>query len=70
MRKLLAAEQIWLCVIGILVGVMLLLILGWQPAFRVWQAAGLYLLGSAAGTVAGSIAVTGKRPLELLQVHE
>ncbi|MBD5555092.1 MAG: ABC transporter permease [Roseburia sp.] len=69
-RKLLAAEQIWLCVIGILVGVMLLLILGWQPAFRVWQAAGLYLLGSAAGTVAGSIAVTGKRPLELLQVHE
>lgn len=69
-RKLLAAEQIWLCVLGILAGVILLLILGWQPALRVWQAAGLYLLGSVAGIVAGSIAVTGKRPLELLQVHE
>ncbi|MBD5555094.1 MAG: hypothetical protein HDQ95_07080 [Roseburia sp.] len=69
-RKLLMTEQIWLCALGLLVGAILLLILDWQPALSVWQAAGLYLLGSVAGTVAGSIAVTGKRPLELLQVHE
>lgn len=68
-RSMLGAEKIVLGMIGIAAGILLCVILGkWNPALIV--SAALYFLGLLVGTIIGCIAVTRKKPLELLQVKE
>lgn len=68
-RRMLGAEQIVLGVGGILAGILLCVILNkWNIGLLVSVA--LYLVGLLIGTGIGSVAVTRKKPLELLQVKE
>lgn len=68
-RKMLAAEQFILGLIGTVAGILLCVILGkWN--IELLFSIGLYLFGLVIGTVIGCILVTNKKPLELLQVKE
>ncbi len=68
-RRMLGAEQIVLGILGVAAGILLCMILGkWNAGILL--SAALYLLGLLTGTWIGCAAVTGKKPLELLQVKE
>lgn len=73
-RAMFTAQQGLLCILGLIVGFAALMLL----RGGIWEAfspdsllcAGLYLAGTLLGAIAGSIAVTWKKPMELLQVKE
>jgi hypothetical protein len=68
-RAVLCTEQLIVCLLGIIIGLAAVTILGWSIGAAV-MLAGLYLAGTAVGSAAGSILVTNRPPLELLQVKE
>jgi ABC-type lipoprotein release transport system permease subunit len=73
-RLALILEPLILSVIGVLIGLGMARLL-WASsdlvaAAPLWISAGLYLVGVLAGSVIGAIAVTVKKPIELLQVKE
>ncbi len=69
-RILFVVEQICLCLLGIAAGTLLLWTAGWHLNRNIVLSMGLYLLGSIIGICIGSTAVTGRKPLELLQTKE
>jgi hypothetical protein len=70
-RTTLCGEQMFICLFGLAVGLVMLAILGWGFGFASSLGlAGLYLAGAVAGMVAGAVVVTDRPPLELLQVRE
>jgi ABC-type antimicrobial peptide transport system permease subunit len=73
-RIMLNAEQVILCLVGLLLGLVGLAVMR-RDFFAIlsWQSlmcAGLYLLGSLIGSITGAVLITNKPPLELLQVRE
>jgi len=68
-RVALWIEQLIVCLAGIVIGLAAVFILGWGASASV-MLAGLYLAGAVIGSVVGSVLVTSKPPLELLQVRE
>lgn len=69
-RRLIVSEQIINGIAGLLAGVLLTGILRWEMTAGTLIGLLAYLAGMAAGAAAGGIAVTDRRPLELLQVKE
>lgn len=64
-------EQIILCLIGLILGLSLLMTLGWGfGVLELLKIAGLYLLSVMAGSAAGIIIIIRQSPLELLQARE
>ncbi|MDE7223715.1 MAG: hypothetical protein K2O34_08060, partial [Acetatifactor sp.] len=68
--RLLGAEQLLMCLTGTGLGVLLGILRYGALAGNVWLASGLYVLGSLAGIVAGSMAVSRRSPLDMLQEKE
>jgi len=68
-RAVLCTEQLIVCLCGITIGLAAVLVLGWSIGAAV-MLAGLYLAGTAVGSIVGSISVTNRLPLELLQIKE
>jgi hypothetical protein len=68
-QSALCSEQLTVCLGGIVIGLIALTILGWSIAVS-FMPAGLYLAGVIIGSITGSILVTNRPPLELLQVRE
>jgi len=68
-RVVLWIEQLAVCLIGLIIGLAAAFILGWGVLASV-MLAGLYLAGVVIGSIVGSVLVTSKPPLELLQVKE
>jgi len=70
-RAVLCAEQLTLCLLGLLLGLCALTVLNWGfSVASVMLVAGLYLGGVAIGAFVGAVLVTNRPPLELLQVKE
>ena len=70
-RITLCIEQMVICLIGLIIGIIILTIAGWGFGFASsLLLAGLYFAGALTGTVCGAIFVTNRPPLELLQVKE
>ncbi|MCL2171188.1 MAG: ABC transporter permease, partial [Defluviitaleaceae bacterium] len=68
---MLITEQLLISAIGIFAGFLVLVILSWGfGAIYSLQIAAVYLAGAVVGSIAGAIVVTGKAPLDLLQVRE
>lgn len=68
-RRMLGMEQLVLGLVGVAAGMLASAALGkWSVPLLL--CAVIYLLGLAAGTAAGSMTITRKKPLELLQVKE
>jgi ABC-type antimicrobial peptide transport system permease subunit len=63
------AEQLFVCLFGLAIGLCTVMILGWGGAAAL-ALAGLYLAGMLVGAVVGGAIITGRPPLELLQVKE
>jgi len=63
-------EQILVCAFGIIMGLVLLFLFSPTLSAVSLIFAILYLLGAVAGTAFGSVMITSKTPLELLQVRE
>ncbi|MCL2226877.1 MAG: hypothetical protein FWB97_04530 [Oscillospiraceae bacterium] len=68
-QAVLCIEQLGVCVSGLALGLAVPPMFGWSIGAAV-MLAGLYLLGTAAGSAAGAALVTNRPPLELLQVKE
>ena len=73
-RSILCGEQLFLCLVGLLLGLALLSYLQ-RDAVRVLTgpalvSAGLYLVGVIGGSITSALSVTNRMPLELLQVKE
>ena len=62
-------EQIIVCLIGILCGIIIAIVLGVTRESIVYLA-GVYLAGAVIGTLVGVYVISIKTPLELLQVRE
>ena len=70
-RTTLSVEQMMICLFGLALGLILLTVIGWGFGFvSSLVLAGVYFAGATAGTVAGTVIITNKAPLELLQVKE
>jgi hypothetical protein len=73
-RLALVSEPLFLSIIGVLIGLgisrFLWMASGLVPFGALLTGAGLYLAGVLAGSVAGALSVTNKKPIELLQVKE
>ena len=73
-RLALIVEPLFLSIVGVIIGLGISQLVwrsaGLVPAGSLLIGAGLYLTGALAGLVAGAISVTGKKPIELLQVKE
>jgi hypothetical protein len=70
-RTTLCAEQMLICMIGLVLGLVIITILGWGFGFASSLGlAGLYLAGAVAGMIIGAVVITNRPPLELLQVKE
>jgi len=68
---ILGIEQIMLCLIGKILGLCLLISVGWGfGILELLGIAGLYLLGVMIGSAIGIFIITRHAPLELLQVKE
>jgi hypothetical protein len=63
------AEQLLVCLFGLALGLCAVMILGWGGVAAL-ALAGLYLAGMIIGSVVGGAIITGRPPLELLQVKE
>lgn len=67
-------ELLFLSILGVVTGLGISWFLWMAPnavsAVSLWTGAGLYLAGVLSGSAAGAIAVTRKKPIELLQVKE
>jgi ABC-type antimicrobial peptide transport system permease subunit len=67
-------ELFFLSILGVVAGLgiswFLWMVPNAVPAVSLWAGAGLYLTGVLSGSVAGAIAITRKKPIELLQVKE
>jgi hypothetical protein len=63
-------EQVFVCAAGVILGIIALLIIG-VSAFEVMPLAlaGLYFVGTVMGSVAGAVIISGRTPLELLQLQ-
>ena len=68
-HTILRAEQWILCLGGLAIGLFAIVIAGWDAGESALLA-GLYLVGVVVGSVVGSVMITDKPPLELLQVKE
>ena len=66
----LIAEQMFVCVFGAGVGLLVLPLAGIAPGLISLALAGIYLAGAFAGSWIGSIVITARPPLELLQIRE
>ena len=73
-RLTLIIEPLILSIMGVMLGLGISRLLGMTSnlvsAAPLLTGAGLYLAGVLAGSVAGAISVTNKKPIELLQVKE
>ncbi len=73
-RLALMIEPLILSMLGVLIGLGMARLLWASPVLEAASplliSAGLYLVGVLAGSVAGAISVTNKKPIELLQVKE
>jgi len=73
-RLTLIVEPLILSILGVMLGLGISRLLGMTSslasAVPLLTSAGLYLAGVLAGSVAGAISVTNKKPIELLQVKE
>jgi hypothetical protein len=70
-RATLCFEQIAVCIAGLVMGLIALAALGWGfGSISSLGLAGVYLVGAVVGTVVGSVVVTNRPPLDLLQVRE
>jgi len=73
-RGVLCVEQVILCFVGVIIGLLALGIIN-ADITAVWNVntllcATLYVFGVSLGSVCGSVSITSKMPLELLQVRE
>lgn len=66
-QRMLGSELLILGVIGVFMGILVVLLLG-KWSMQLLLCAAIYILGLAVGTVVGCMAITKKKPLELLQV--
>lgn len=66
---ILCAEQLIVCLVGLILGLCAAAIAGWGFGASISLAA-LYLIGALIGSILGGILVTRKPPLELLQVRD
>jgi len=66
----LTAEQMLVCIFGAGVGLLVLPFAGITPGLISFALAGIYLAGAFAGSWIGSIVITARPPLELLQIRE
>ena len=67
----LCAEQMSVCLAGLVLGLVALTISGWGFGFSSsLLLAGIYFAGVLAGTICGAVLITNRPPLELLQVKE
>jgi len=70
-RITLCVETMFICFVGLLIGLGVLIAVGW--GFGLWSGivlALLYFIGTCVGAVIGAILITRRPPLELLQVKE
>ena len=68
-QRMLGRELLILGVVGVSMGILVALLLGkWST--QLLLCAVIYFLGLAVGTIVGCMAITKKKPLELLQVKE
>ena len=68
-QRMLGTELLILGVIGVFMGMLVVLLLG-KWSMQLLLCAAIYILGLAVGTMVGCMAITKKKPLELLQVKE
>ena len=64
------AEQFFVCVGGIVIGLGALLIIGVGLGMTPLALAGMYFAGAMLGSAIGAVVINGKSPLDLLQVRE
>ncbi len=73
-QLVLICEPLFLSMLGVIAGLLISGLLKIRPdlvpAAPLLAAAGLYMVGVLAGSAVGSISVTNKKPIELLQVKE
>jgi len=62
-------EQLLICAIGLMLGIIAMSLLGLTAA-QISILAALYLIGAVAGAAIGAFIVTNKAPLDLLQTRE
>ncbi|MDR2167658.1 MAG: hypothetical protein LBE35_07405 [Clostridiales bacterium] len=69
-QLMLCAEQILICIVGVMLGLATLAIIG-VPALETTplMLAGLYFAGATLGSIIGALTITTKTPLELLQAR-
>jgi len=70
LRAMLCAQYMAVAVIGVATGLLALLLLGINFVTMLSLLAGLYIAGTAMGSIIGAAIITGSAPLELLQVRE
>jgi len=63
------SEQIVICLLGLVIGLVAMAISGWSLA-GMFLLSSMYLGGVMLGSLAGSLLVTRRAPLDLLQVRE
>lgn len=68
-QRMLGIELLVLGVVGVFMGILVVLLLG-KWSMQLLLCAAIYILGLAVGTMVGCMAITKKKPLELLQVKE
>ena len=69
-RIMLCIEQLIVCIAGIALGMAIMPIFGISYGIMLALLVGLYLSGAVIGAVAGSVVISRRPPLELLQVKE
>ena len=67
---MLCAEQLIVCISGILLGLLALIIFGGIIGITPFILAGMYFAGAVIGSVAGAFVISMRAPLDLLQVRE
>jgi hypothetical protein len=69
-RVALCAEQVFVCIAGVALGLALLPVAGVAVGLTPLALAGVYFAGALIGSVLGAILITARSPLSLLQVRE
>ena len=63
-------EYMLLCLIGSIIGIIMMPILGINLASQVLISAGWFVVGSVIGSSTGAVIISNRSPLSLLQVRE
>ena len=69
-RVILCAIHIIVVIFGVIIGLIVLHLLGFELVIGILLLAILYIIGSIIGSIIGAATVTSRAPLDLLQVRE